>query len=72
MLIVDDICSRGGTFTAMAKALRDAGAGDIRLYISHCENNIFSGSILTDGLISHVYTTGSIYRGDNPNITVIE
>ena len=72
VLIVDDICSRGGTFAAMAKALRKAGAQDICLYVSHCENNIFNGTILTDGLISHVYTTGSIYRGDNPCITVIE
>lgn len=72
VLIVDDICSRGGTFTAMAKALKDAGAQDIQLYISHCENTIFNGSVLTDGLISHVYTTDSIYRGSHPNITIIE
>lgn len=70
ILIVDDICSRGGTFTHTAKALKEAGAGDIYLYVSHCENTIFNGSVLTDGLIRHVFTTDSIYRGDHENVTV--
>lgn len=71
VLIVDDICSRGGTFTHTAKALKACGANEIYLYVSHCENTVFSGSVLTDGLISHVFTTDSIYRGDNEKITVI-
>ena len=37
VLIVDDICSRGGTFYHSAKALKALGAGEIYLYISHCE-----------------------------------
>lgn len=69
VLIVDDICSRGGTFTHTARALKDAGANDIFLYVTHCENTIFDGSVLTDGLISHVYTTESIYRGKHENVT---
>ena len=71
VLIVDDICSRGGTFTHTARALREAGAKDIFLYITHCENTIKKGTILTDGLIKHVYTTGSIYRGNHEMITVL-
>ena len=71
VLIVDDICSRGGTFTHTARALKEAGANDIYLYVSHCENTIFKGSVLTDGLIRHVFTTDSIYRGEHENITVI-
>ena len=71
VLIVDDICSRGGTFTFTAKALKEAGAGEIYLYVTHCENTIFNGEILRDGLISHVFTTDSIYRGDHANITVL-
>lgn len=71
VLIVDDICSRGGTFTFTAKALKEAGAGEIYLYVTHCENTIFNGEILKDGLISHVFTTDSIYRGDHTNITVL-
>lgn len=71
ILIVDDICSRGGTFTHTAKALKDAGAGDIFLYVSHCENTIREGSVLEDGLITHVFTTESIFRGEHEKITVL-
>lgn len=71
VLIVDDICSRGGTFTHMAKALKDAGANKIFLYVSHCENTIFKGSVLTDGMITQVFTTDSIYRGEHGGVTVI-
>ena len=71
VLIVDDICSRGGTFTHTARALKNAGAEDIYLYVSHCENTIFDGLVLTDGLICHVFTTDSIYRGEHENITII-
>lgn len=70
-LIVDDVCSRGGTFTHTARALKEAGAKDIYLYVSHCENTIFDGLVLTDGLIRHVFTTDSIYRGEHENITII-
>lgn len=72
VLIVDDICSRGGTFTHTAKALKEAGANQIFLYVSHCENTIFKGFVLTDGLISQVFTTNSIYRGEHEKVTVLE
>lgn len=71
VLIVDDICSRGGTFTYTAKALKEAGAGNITLYVTHCENAIHNGSVLTDGLISHVFTTDSILRVSHEKITVM-
>ena len=71
VLIVDDICSRGGTFTHTAKALKEAGAKEIFLYVTHCENTIFKGSVLTDGMISRVFTTGNIYRGAHEKITVL-
>lgn len=72
VLIVDDICSRGGTFTHTAKALKDAGADKVFLYVTHCENTIRDGSVLTDGLISHVFTTNSIFRGEHEKVTVFE
>lgn len=70
VLIVDDICSRGGTFTHTAAALKSAGAKSIYLYVTHCENTIFNGSVLTDGMIDRVFTTDSIYRGKHEKITV--
>lgn len=70
VLIVDDICSRGGTFTHTARALKEAGAKRIYLYVTHCENTILDGTVLTDDLISHVFTTDSILRISHDKITV--
>ena len=72
ILIVDDICSRGGTFTHTAKALKAAGAKEIFLYVSHCEDTIFKGCVLTDGLISRVFTTNSIFRGEHEKVSTAQ
>jgi ribose-phosphate pyrophosphokinase len=62
VLIVDDICSRGGTFYHSAKALKAAGAKSVSLYITHCEEAITLGELAaSDGLVDHVYTTRSIF-----------
>lgn len=70
ILIVDDICSRGGTFYHSAKALKEAGANKIYLYVSHCEQTIFQGAVFSSGLIEKVYTTNSIYTGNHEKIHV--
>ena len=72
ILIVDDICSRGGTFLHSAKALKEAGAQNIYLYITHCENTILEGELLTSGLIEKVYTTNSIFTKEHEMIEVFE
>lgn len=72
ILIVDDICSRGGTFYHSAKALKALGAGKINLYISHCENSILDGDLLTSGLIEKVYTTNSIFTKNHEKIEIME
>jgi ribose-phosphate pyrophosphokinase len=64
VLIIDDICSKGGTFFHSAKALLDAGAESVSLYITHCENTILQGEIFTSGLINRVYTTDSLVHCD--------
>lgn len=61
ILIVDDICARGGTFLYSARRLKELGAGNIYLYISHCENTILSGELINSGLIKRIYTTDSIF-----------
>ena len=71
ILIVDDICSRGGTFYHSAKCLKELGAGEIYLYVTHCENTIFDGDMLSSGLIEKVYTTNSIYTGSDDRIEVV-
>ena len=72
VLIVDDICSRGGTFYHSAKALKNLGAGEIYLYVSHCENSILEGELLTSNLIEKVFTTNSIFTKQHEKITVME
>lgn len=71
VLIVDDICSRGGTFFHSAKALKDAGVKDIYLYVTHCENTILEGDLLEGDLIKRVYTTNSIFTKDHHKIYVL-
>ncbi len=70
ILIVDDICSKGGTFYHSAKALKELGAGRIYLYISHCENTILEGEILQSDLIEKVYTTDSIFTKSDEKVEV--
>ena len=72
VLIIDDICSRGGTFLHSAKALKEAGARNIYLYVTHCENTILEGELLTSGLIEKVYTTNSIFTKEHEMIEVFE
>lgn len=71
VLIVDDICSRGGTFYYSAKALKEAGANDIYLYITHCENTIFKGELLDSDLVKHIFTTRSIFTLHHEKITLL-
>ena len=60
VLIIDDICSKGFTFYYSGQKLRELGASDVRLYVTHCENNIKNGNLLNTDVVSKVYTTDSI------------
>ena len=71
ILIVDDICSRGGTFYHSAKSLKELGAKNIYLYISHCENSILEGELLQSQLVEKVFTTNSIFTKKHERIEVI-
>lgn len=76
VLMVDDICSYGGTMFYSAKKLKELGAGDIDMYVSHCENSILDqerGHLFDDPELIHmVYTTDSIFTGKHDKITVLE
>lgn len=72
ILIVDDISSRGGTFYHSAKKLKELGAKEIYLYISHCENTILEGEVLSSGLIDRVFTTNSIFTKEHEKVEVFE
>lgn len=76
VLMIDDICSYGGTMYYSAKKLKELGAGDIDIYVSHCENSILDkerGHLFDNpDLIHMVYTTDSIFTGHHDKITVLE
>ncbi len=57
--IVDDICSRGGTFIGLAKKLKEHNAGKIYLIISHYEGSA-DPEKLEDAGIERVFTTDSL------------
>lgn len=73
VIIIDDICSKGGTFYHSAKRLKEAGAANIYLYVTHCENTIHEGELLKeDSLIKHIFTTNSLLTASNEKITIVE
>jgi len=71
-IIVDDLCSKGGTFMLTASKLREMGATQIYLAVTHCENTIFEGDLLSSDLITKIYTTNSILSKEHKKIKVYE
>ena len=68
-IIIDDLCSYGGTFyrinddgkeSGVASLLNKIGASEIYLIVAHAEEAIFKGSIFTGGVIDKVFTTDTI------------
>lgn len=55
VLIVDDICDGGATFIHLTKALKEAGAKEVNLFVSH---GIFSKGLqpLIDAGINRIFT----------------
>lgn len=72
VLIVDDICSKGGTFYHSAKALKELGAEKVYLYISHCENSIHEGELLKSDLVEKIFTTNSIFTEKHEKVEVFD
>jgi ribose-phosphate pyrophosphokinase len=71
VLIVDDICSKGGTFYHSAKMLKELGANTVFLYVSHCEDSLYDGELLKTDYVDHIYTTNShLTRLTDEKITV--
>lgn len=76
VIIVDDLCSRGGTFAAAAEQLRAIEIPEIYLLVTHCEPVVREGRFFdrkatrdghgeitkSSGLIDRVFTTNSIFN----------
>ena len=69
-IIVDDLCSKGGTFMLSGEKLKEIGAKDIYLVVTHCENSIFEGEILKTDVIKKVYTTDSILNNKHEKLII--
>ncbi|WP_246628275.1 ribose-phosphate pyrophosphokinase [Paenibacillus oenotherae] len=59
-IIVDDLCSYGGTFMMSAEKLKEIGAAEIYLLVGHCETSIYKGKIPDSDIITRVFTTDTI------------
>jgi ribose-phosphate pyrophosphokinase len=65
VIIADDICDGGRTFIELAKVLRERGAGDVSLYVTH---GIFSRGIDNlKGAIDTVYYNNSLNQDGTGN-----
>ncbi|MGL4772553.1 MAG: ribose-phosphate pyrophosphokinase [Clostridium sp.] len=71
-IIVDDLCSKGGTFMMTGKKLREMGAEKIYLVVTHCEDSIFLGEVLNTDVIDEIYTTNSILSKCHEKIKIFE
>ncbi len=68
-LILDDLCSYGGTFVRCHDELKRLRFGDVHLLVAHCEQNIVKGKALD--VLTSVHTTDSIWHGGKyRNLTV--
>ena len=62
VLIIDDICSYGGTFYHAAKVLKAAGARSVSLFVTHMEKNVFNGDMYEEDVMKNIFTTDSLFR----------
>ncbi len=79
VVIVDDLCSKGGTFLRAAENIRKLLKSEdvnIDLVVAHCEYNIFNGQLLSEDspLNGKIYTSNSILNDDckEPRIVIHE
>lgn len=69
VLIIDDLCSRGGTFVKAAKLLREHGAKSVGLVVAMCEENVHTGELFD--YIDRLYTSKDCILTPHPRITLI-
>jgi ribose-phosphate pyrophosphokinase len=70
VIILDDLCSYGGTFIRSIDLLEKEGFGDVHLVVGHCEYGIYEGSRIDGEIVKLLemeslkgtYTTNSIMQ----------
>ena len=75
-VIADDLCSRGGTFIAVARQLRARGFSTVLLCVTHLEANAHTGELFAEGSpITRVITTDALnpdVHRNHPQISIYE
>lgn len=69
LLMIDDICSYGGTLYYSAQALFEHGAGALYSYTTHTEMSLLDPKskylkLLRNGRVLRHFTTAGLYRGE--------
>ena len=68
-LIIDDLCSRGGTFVWCAEGLREMGFATVELAVTHFEKAGYNRTLFD--ALNHIYTTDSMEQQPGySNVTV--
>lgn len=78
-LVIDDICSYGGSAYYTAKHIKDMNPeAKVYFYVTHCENSVLEGKfgekevpLLDTGLIEALYTTGDILTKEHEKIILV-
>ncbi len=64
ILIVDDLCSRGGSFLWASESIVELGTDDIYLAITHLEKNVLTGTLPSSELVKKIFIpSDSVYTG---------
>ena len=72
-IIIDDLCATGSTMYRAANILKEMGASEIVLVVSHCEPKVFDGDLLKAGSpVSKIYTSRSIMSIEHPKIQYMD
>ena len=78
VLIIDDICSYGGSIYYSANELAAYNPKKIYAYVTHCENSVLDaekGTLIKDlenNTVERLFTTGSLYNCEHEKITVVD
>lgn len=71
-IIVDDLCSAGGTFLWAGQILKEMGAGEVYLLVTHCELRALFGKLLNnDSPIDKVFCSTSMMNETHPKLEYI-
>jgi len=70
-VIIDDICSKGGTFCALAKVLKKRGADKVYLIVSHYESTANLQTLNEFGIDGVITTNSKPILDSDPNMLTV-